>query len=75
MKTRLSHRLAALAASTAVCAGLFSTVATSMSVAQLDARPHLDLPIVTVVASRTGAAPSVTYASAQAKPAVACANS
>ena len=75
MKTRLSHRLAALAASTVVCAGLFSTVATSMSVAQLDHRPHLNLPTVTVVTSRTGNAPTVTYASALSKPAVACANS
>lgn len=75
MQTRLSHRLAALAASAAVCGTLFSTVATSMAVARVDLRPHMELPSVTVVASRQDLDAPANYATAQAKASVICANS
>lgn len=71
MITHTRHRLAAFAASAAISASLFSSVAGSMPLAALDVRPHIALPTVTVVASR--AQPG--QATAQAAPSVACANS
>lgn len=71
MYTRISHRIAALGAATAICASLFGTVAGSMPVAALDTRPHIALPTVTVLASKTG----TVQTTAQAAPSVTCANS